>query len=30
VTPIITVGDQIIVGFDRPKIDEAIAKSATN
>lgn len=30
VTPIITVGDQIIVGFDRPKLDEAIAKSATN
>lgn len=24
VTPIITVGDTIIVGFDRPKIDEAL------
>ncbi len=24
VTPIITIGDQIIVGFDRPKIDEAL------
>ena len=25
VTPIITIGDTIIVGFDRPKIDEALA-----
>lgn len=25
VTPIITIGDKIIVGFDRPKIDEALA-----
>lgn len=24
VTPIITVGETIIVGFDRPKIDEAL------
>lgn len=24
VTPIITIGDKIIVGFDRPKIDEAL------
>lgn len=24
VTPIITIGDQIIIGFDRPKIDEAL------
>jgi glutaredoxin len=24
VTPIITIGDEIIVGFDRPKIDEAL------
>lgn len=24
VTPIITVGDTIIVGFDRPKIEEAL------
>jgi glutaredoxin 3 len=24
VTPIITIGDTIIVGFDRPKIDEAL------
>jgi glutaredoxin 3 len=26
VTPIITVGKTIIIGFDRPKIDEAVAK----
>lgn len=26
VTPIITIGDQIIVGFDRPKIDAALAQ----
>ena len=25
VTPIITIGERIIVGFDRPKIDEALA-----
>jgi glutaredoxin len=24
VTPIITIGDTVIVGFDRPKIDEAL------
>lgn len=24
VTPIITIGDAVIVGFDRPKIDEAL------
>lgn len=24
VTPVITIGDAIIVGFDRPKIDEAL------
>lgn len=24
VTPIITIGDKIIVGFDRPKIDQAL------
>jgi glutaredoxin len=24
VTPIITIGETIIVGFDRPKIDEAL------
>jgi glutaredoxin 3 len=24
VTPIISIGDKIIVGFDRPKIDEAL------
>lgn len=24
VTPIITIGDEIIVGFDRPKIDAAL------
>jgi glutaredoxin 3 len=24
VTPIITIGDQIIIGFDRPRIDEAL------
>ncbi len=26
VTPIITIGETIIVGFDRPKIDEAVLK----
>jgi glutaredoxin 3 len=26
VTPIITIGDTIIVGFDRPKIDAALQK----
>jgi glutaredoxin len=26
VTPIITIGEAIIVGFDRRKIDEALAK----
>jgi hypothetical protein len=25
VTPIITIGDQIIIGFDRPRIDAALA-----
>ena len=25
VTPIITIGDTVIVGFDRPKIDQALA-----
>jgi len=25
VTPIITIGDTLIIGFDRPKIDEALA-----
>ncbi len=25
VTPIVTIDDQIIVGFDRPKIDAALA-----
>lgn len=29
VTPIITIGDTIIVGFDRPKIDEALASFST-
>jgi glutaredoxin len=24
VTPIITIGEAVIVGFDRPKIDEAL------
>lgn len=28
VTPIITIGDKIIVGFDRPKIDEALHVNA--
>lgn len=27
VTPIITIDEDIIVGFDRPKIDEALAKN---
>ena len=27
VTPIITIGDRIIVGFDRPKIDDALAQA---
>lgn len=27
VTPIITVNDDVIVGFDRPKIEEALAKN---
>jgi len=27
VTPIITVNDQVIIGFDRPQIDEALAHS---
>lgn len=26
VTPIIKIGDEIVVGFDRPKIDEALQK----
>jgi glutaredoxin 3 len=26
VTPIITIGDQNIVGFDRPKIDQALSE----
>jgi glutaredoxin len=25
VTPVITIGDKIIIGFDKPKIDEALA-----
>lgn len=25
VTPIITIDEQIIIGFDRPKIDEALS-----
>ncbi|HEU5187695.1 MAG TPA: glutaredoxin family protein [Candidatus Saccharimonadales bacterium] len=29
VTPIITIDQDIIVGFDRPKIDEALAKKPT-
>jgi glutaredoxin len=29
VTPIITIGDRIIVGFDRPRIDDALASSQT-
>ena len=28
VTPIITIGDKIIIGFDRPKIDEALHLAA--
>jgi len=28
VTPIITIGEKIIIGFDRPKIDEALHLSA--
>lgn len=28
VTPIITIGEKIIVGFDRPRIDEALGKDA--
>lgn len=28
VTPIITIGDEIIVGFDRPKIDDALQPTA--
>jgi glutaredoxin len=27
VSPIITVNDEVIVGFDRPKIDEALKNS---
>jgi glutaredoxin 3 len=27
VTPIVTIGDRIIVGFDRPKIDAALEDS---
>lgn len=27
VTPIITIGENIIVGFDRPKIDAALAEA---
>ena len=30
VTPIITIGDEIIVGFDRPKIDAALQASASS
>ncbi|MGH7196339.1 MAG: glutaredoxin family protein [Candidatus Saccharimonadales bacterium] len=29
VTPIITIGDKVIVGFDRQKIDEALADKVT-
>lgn len=25
VTPVITIGNHVVVGFDRPKIDEALA-----
>lgn len=28
VTPIITIGDHIVVGFDRPKIDDALKTMA--
>jgi glutaredoxin 3 len=27
VTPIVTIGDRIIIGFDRPKIDDALTAS---
>lgn len=30
VTPIITIGETTIVGFDRPKIDEALAANIAN
>lgn len=30
VTPIITIGETIIVGFDRPKIDEALEANVAN
>lgn len=30
VTPIITVDDDIIVGFDRPKVQEALNKKPSN
>ena len=30
VTPIITINEDIIVGFDRPKIDEALEKAHKN
>lgn len=30
VTPIITIGDTVIVGFDRPKIDEALKQTHTD
>lgn len=30
VTPIITIGDTVIVGYDRPKIDEALANNVAN
>lgn len=26
VTPVITIGERIIIGFDRPKIDEALTQ----
>ncbi|HSE61578.1 MAG TPA: glutaredoxin family protein [Candidatus Saccharimonadales bacterium] len=29
VTPIITIGDQIVIGFDRPRIDEALKEIQT-
>lgn len=28
VTPIIAIDDAIVIGFDRPKIDEALQRSA--
>jgi len=28
VTPIITIGEKVVIGFDRPKIDEALKAAA--